>query len=175
MFVWIGCQLPEGFSEQLRSCCRENAPCGLDFSGFTLPQHISLKISFDAGERSGQILDAVEALLRGESAFSVIPRRICREGRILWVEFVENAALRQLHDLLDRELEGRFGVQQHMFDRNFRFHSTLCMGAEEALELLNARLADFPLPGELPVSTFLLGLSESGKSGTYRVVRTVKV
>ena len=49
------------------------------------------------------------------------------------------------------------------------------MGAEEALELLNARLADFPLPGELPVSTFLLGLSESGKSGTYRVVRTVKV
>lgn len=70
MYIWTGCKLPAGFEQQIRKRCAEvNQGIGLDTSGFTLPQHISLKISFDAGERTEDILDAIEGLLRRENPF----------------------------------------------------------------------------------------------------------
>ena len=50
MYIWIGCKLPEDFDAELRQCCLEaNADIGADTVAFSLPQHISLKISVDAG------------------------------------------------------------------------------------------------------------------------------
>ena len=176
MFVWIGCALPQTFAAPLRSrCLALNEALGLDVSGFTLPQHISLKISFDAGDRYPEILDAVEALLRRETPFAVSPQKIQQQGGILWLSFRESGTLQALHELLDQQLRTRFGIGQHPFDRDFRFHSTLFLGAPERVALAADALGEYPLPTQLPIDTFLLGLSESGKSGTYRVVRTVEV
>ena len=40
---------------------------------------------------------------------------------------------------------------------------------------MQAGLTGFALPRELAVDTFLLGLSETGEAGSYRVVRQIKV
>lgn len=64
MYVWIGCALPEDFARDVRRIClAHNRQIGLDESAFALPQHISLKISFDAGDRWDEILDFLSHLL----------------------------------------------------------------------------------------------------------------
>lgn len=174
MYIWIGCKLPEEFERQVRALVTAHGEgLVLDHSGFSLPQHISLKISFEAGDRWEEILDAVEQILRQEGDIRAVPGGIEQQGNILWVTFRENSQLRRLHNLLDRALRKEFGIPQHLFDKAFRFHSTLCLGQPEALRQLLQRLADPALPEELEVDEFLLGISESGKSGTYRVVRRI--
>lgn len=176
MYVWIGCKLPQDFEDSIRQPCLELASrLGLNISGFTLPQHISLKISFDAGERYECVLDAIETLLRKSVPFYVNPSSIEQAGSILWISFRENPQLRRLHNILDRDLNRQFCIPQHLFDKAFRFHSTLFVGPEEAIRPARDALVGFPLPEQLSVDTFLLGTSESGASGTYRVVREIRL
>lgn len=176
MYIWIGCGLPEAFERELRERCMPlGAELGLDLVAFSLPQHISLKISFDAGEQYEKILDFVEQLLQAEEKFYVNLWGVERMGNILWLSFREQETLRRLHDTLDRELEERFAVCRHPFDRAFAFHSTLFFGEPEKLEHGMKAMADVSLPEELAVDTFLLGISESGRPGTYRVVRKIEL
>ena len=45
----------------------------------------------------------------------------------------------------------------------------------EKVAQMEKLLSDYPIEQQLSVDTFLLGLSETGKAGTYRVVRQIKV
>lgn len=60
-----------------------------------------------------------------------------------------------------------------MFDRQFFFHSALFLGDPEKIAQAHAALEDFSLPSELKIDTFLQGISETGKSGDFRVVRQI--
>lgn len=176
MYIWIGCRLPADFEHKIRSRCLElNGDIGLSTVAFSLPQHISLKISFDVGENMRKVMDAVEAVLRKMPKFYVNPSAVETAGNILWITFWENGVLRKLHDLLDRTLEQDFGIPQHLLDRTFLFHTTLFMGDPQRLAQMQARLSGLALPRELAVDTFLLGLSETGEAGSYRVVRQIKI
>lgn len=174
MYIWIGCRLPVEFEQQLRQQCIPIAQeMMLDTVAFSLPQHISLKISFDAGKDHQQILYFLQELLRNEPPFYVNPKPIERQGNILWIPFRENGQLRHLHDLLDRQLRLRFGIPQHIFDKAFAFHSTLFFGPEDTLDRAKLALLDLSLPEQLQIDTILLGISETGKPGSYRVVREI--
>lgn len=176
MYIWIGCRLPEGFENALRArCVPLGQELGLDLAGFSLPQHISLKISFEAGEHYAQILDFLERSLKKEKEFYVNLSGIERMGNILWLAFRENGTLRRLHNMLDVELKSRFAISQHLFDKAFAFHSTLFLGEPERLDMARLALADLQLPEVLPIDTFLLGVSETGTSGSYHVVRQIQV
>ena len=176
MYIWIGCGLPAEFEREIRARCeRECGALVLDAVAFTLPQHISLKISFDAGEEYEAVLDALEDILHREEKFYVNPLSLEVMGNILWITFRENGTLRRLHGMLDEQLQQRFAIGQHPFDLDFRFHSTLYFGDTERLGLACQRLAGFPIPEKLLVDTFLLGISPDGSPGSYRVVRQVKV
>lgn len=176
MYIWIGAKLPDEFESYIRGVCIPiSEALGLDTSGFSLPQHISLKISFDAGNQAEEILAFLEQRLRGERVFYVNPRMPQRHENILWMPFRPNAPLRHCHNLLDRELQERFGIDQHPFDKAFAFHSTLFLGEEGPLTRVEEALQKLPLPGLLEINTILLGVSESGKSGTYRVVREIRL
>ena len=176
MYIWIGCGLPSEFECAIRSRCLElNGDIGLGTVAFSLPQHISLKISFEAGAHTPEILDAVEALLRQEKQFYVNINAIETAGSILWITFQENPVPQRLHHLLDSTLEQAFGIPQHPFDKDFLFHSTLFLGEPERLARMQAGLSGFALPPDLVVDTFLLGLSETGEAGSFRVVRQIKV
>lgn len=176
MFVWIGCKLPENFEQELRSLClSQNERLGLDTVAFSLPQHISLKISFET-EQPEAVLEALAAWLGEQKPFSVRVQNPEQAGKILWLPVAENPNLKRLHEGLDRCLEEKYGVAQHPFDKAFLFHSTLFMDEDvDKLAAMRRLLADYPMERELQVDTFLLGLSETGKAGSYRVVRQIKV
>lgn len=176
MYVWIGCKLPEDFEKEIRSrCLALNEQIGLNTDPFTLPQHISLKISFEAGQQLDAVLDWLYSVLQQENKFYVnlYPAEIM--GSILWLPVADNPRLQELHQMLDRELESRFGIPQHPFDKCFRFHSTLFMDPdEEKLRQMHDQLKDLSFDRPLEVDTFLLGISPDGTGGSYHVIREVK-
>ena len=176
MYIWIGCKLPEEFETYIRAVCVPmSEKLGLDISGFSLPQHISLKISFEAGEQADEILAFLKERLSRERKFYVNPRTPKRQGNILWIPFRPNPPLQHLHNMLDRELKTRFGIPQHEFDKAFFFHSTLCLGPEDRLAEAEALLRDLPLPTSLAIDTILLGVSENKTFDTCRIVGEINL
>lgn len=176
MYIWIGCKLPEDFETALRGhCLAANRHIGLSTVAFSLPQHISLKISFDASEYE-MVLDVLTEYLSAQHSFSVHLNKAEQHGTILWLPADENSTLQRLHKELDTLLEHRCGIPQHEFDKSFLFHSTLFIDENtDKLAAMRHTLRDFPLPRDLKINTFLLGLSLDGTAGSYRVVRTVEI
>lgn len=176
MYIWIGCALPKAFESDIRNrCLALNRDIGLNTDPFLLPQHISLKISFDAGEMLDQILDWLCGVLSKQSQFYVNLLPAEKMGSILWLPAADNPCLNQLHQMLDSELLERFGIPQHPFDKAFRFHSTLFMDSdEEKLSRMAALLKSLSFPQPLLVDTFLLGVSPDGTGGSYRVIKEIQ-
>ena len=174
MYIWIGCKLPEEFEQEIRSIClAKNQEIGLDPVAFSLPQHISLKISFET-ERHEEILEELPHFFEGQRPFGVEIREIQQNGNILWMTVGENAVLQQLHEKLDGHLMERLGIGQHLFDTCFQFHSTLFIDPDrEKIGKMGESLTDVDLPRELMVERILIGTSASGKAGTYSVVRRI--
>ena len=179
MFVWVGCRLPMAYERELRFGLREiNEQIGLNEAAFALPQHISLKISFSVpDERVPMVLDALEEMLKKEKPFAVQLGGVTQlAGGVLCLNVRQNARLKTLHTRLDDMLKKDFGVPQHLFDTDFRFHSTLFMDPDdEKRSRMYDILAQFPHDETLGVESFLLGTSVSGKAGTYQVVREISL
>ena len=176
MYVWIGCKLPKSFETEIRSLClKQNEALGLDTVAFSLPQHISLKISFETAAHEA-VLEALTAFLSTQQPFPVRIGNPSQNGNILWLPVAENKVLRQLHDRLDTLLQDLFDIPQHTFDKAFLFHSTLFIDESvEKISKMSAYLQNYSIARVLAVDTFLLGISETGKAGTYRVVRQIQV
>ena len=176
MYLWVGCKLPENFEKTLRAhCLALNEKIGLDTAPFSLPQHISLKISFDAGAQCRRITQWLETELKRESRFYVNLLPPEQMASILWLPVADTPRLTALHEKLDRELEHRFGIPQHPFDREFRFHSTLFMDEDtEKLSQMAALLSPLTFPDPLPIDTFLIGLSTDGKTD-FQILREVNI
>ena len=78
--------------------------------------------------------------------------------------------------MLDQQLQQHFGIAQHPFDREFRFHSTLFIDPDSAkIRKLHCLLKNTPLPEQLAIDTFLLGISPDGSPGSYQVVQNIKI
>ena len=176
MFIWVGCKLPEEFEQEIRNrCLALNKKIGLNTVAFSLPQHVSLKISFRS-DRYREIIEDLAAYLATQEPFSLRILSAEQAGNILWMPVGENGQLRRLHMELDERLENRFGIERHEFDRCFLFHSTLSMDADAGkIADMRDALAEYPIERELQVDTFLLGLSETGKPGECRIVREIRV
>lgn len=177
MYIWIGCKLPEDFEREIRArCLALNEAIGLNTVPFSLPQHVSVKISFDAGARTDEIIEYLTCLLSEESQFYVNPISITREENVIWIPIGEQERLSLLHQKLDRKLEQRFGIPQHEFDKHYFFHSTLFIDRDAGkIRQMHEQLRTFPLPTSLPVDTILLGTSPDGRSDSYHVVREIKL
>ena len=166
MYLWIGCRLPEEFERTIRShCLALNETIGLNTVPFSLPQHISLKISFDAGTQYPQVIQWAEEALKECSKFYVNLLPAEQMGNILWLPVQENTVLNQLHQMLDQELEKRFGIPQHPFDKEFLFHTTLFMDEDtEKISQMASKLSSLSFPKPLLIDTFLIGISTDGKT-----------
>ena len=176
MYLWVGCRLPEAFEQSIRShCLALNETIGLNTVPFSLPQHISLKISFDAGEQYPQIIQWLETALISHSKFYVNLLPPEQTGNILWLPAAENPHLIQLHAMLDKELEDRFGITQHPFDKAFLFHSTLFMDENtQKLSQMASKLTSMTFPEPLQVDRFLIGISADGKTDI-RIIRELNL
>jgi 2'-5' RNA ligase len=174
MYIWIACDLSDGLAEIREKCTEFNRDLQLSEVAFSLPQHISLKISFDVDDAiSDSVIETVKSYLSAQKSFSVFAPVPEMMTGILWLRFSESESLTRLHGDLDELLSSHFGVPRHEYDRSFKFHSTLFMDDGGDLSEMYRRVSSLTMPSELVVDSFLIGISESGRAGDYRVYRRI--
>ena len=172
MFVWTAIYIEKQL-EDLRDAVLGIADdnqirCPLKF----LPLHVSLKISFDIPEN--RVEECVKALCdyyRTVGPFSMDVEGYELNPGIIWIKMKENDRLREIHERLDSMIEKDFGVARHEFDKSFIYHCTLLTDETEKLQTVYDLIKKTPCPTKIYARSFLIGLSEDGLPGTFRVYR----
>ncbi|MDE7439089.1 MAG: 2'-5' RNA ligase family protein [Clostridia bacterium] len=175
MFIWIGCDINPKFIEYREKVKEFNADLNLSETALNLPQHISLKITFEMQEEIAKhcIKDIIELLKSAKPFTAKVEKLELHDGGILWLRVEENEQFKTLHDELD-QIAISYAVKPHAFDKQFIYHSTVIMDENaEKLSTMFERLKDIPYPDELKINTFLVGTSEDNVN--FKVVRRIKV
>ncbi len=173
MNIWVAVDASEALASLRNQALALAQTIGLSPAPYTLPQHISLKISFPIDDAlADDVIEAMTSLLEKTPSFPIEPERIEQNGTILWLVCRASDALRSLHNALDRMLSERYQIPQHPFDLAFCFHSTLAIDSdEEKIRTAADALTASSVPTAFVARRFLIGTSPDGAAGTYSVCK----
>ena len=177
MFVWVGINIEEQLKETRMAV--DGVFEKIDISNVTcqLPLHISLKISFNIeNELFESVLNDIVSIYREQKPFEIEIKGIEKHENIMWIRMYSNEDLEALATSLNIMLKEKYSIPLHEYDLDVIFHTTLFMDDDkEKINAAHTLLGDLDLPKNLIANTFVIGTSETGKNGTYRVYKTVEV
>ena len=174
MYIWTAADVSRQLAHVREHAVALNRELKLSEVAFSLPQHISLKISFEVDDSvADEVITLLEDYLSSQPAFTVGQAKVEIFGSILWLSFPENECLKRLHRELDELLLSHFEVPLHEYDKCFKFHSTLFIDGSDSLLEMHREVAKLTLPSEIEIDSFLIGVCESGKAGEYRVIKEI--
>ncbi len=178
MYLWIGLGIEDAASGRIREYCRAANAYGVSEVAFSLPQHISLKTSFQT-DRYTEIIEYLKKKYGNMRRFCVEREGIERISGIIWLKIKENAVLRGMHDGLNRELADNFGIGMSGYDgEGFTFHSTLFFAPDDlyGIDALFERIKnDIFCDENIFIDKIYFGISESGRAGDYRVTDIIEL
>lgn len=175
MYIWVGIDVDEQLTEVRNQALQIDRSLQFQNSCFTLPLHISLKMSFHVDNTvADEVLSTIEQYYRSIEPFEIPVKAIEDEHVIVWIRMQENRRLNQIHDDLNRILGERFGVGLHAYDQDYKFHTTLFMDHDPyRISSAYQKIRDVEIPSVLRANRFVIGISQSGALGTYSVIREV--
>ncbi len=177
MYIWVGINVDEQLSDIKSAAYRAEKEIGFENSNFTLPFHISLKISFPVGDDIyAEVIASIEEFYKSLEPISVNVRGIENEGVIVWIRMCESEELNRIHDCLNNMLKEKFGVGLHEYDTDYKFHTTLFMENDKnKIDRAYDTVKGVELPSRLLLNKFVIGTSETGALGTYSIYKTVEL
>ena len=180
MYIWIGLVLEKDDENYIRDICKEeNKIFNINEQAFTLPQHISLKTSFNASE----YITVIQYLKEELKDINAIKLEVCNltiiDGKVIWLDIEENTFLRKLHNKINFLLNDKFNIGLSGFDgESFKFHSTLFQENEynENINKIGLVLKEkMKIPFLVNIKELSFGISEVGRVGTYKVIDKIKL
>ncbi len=173
MYLWTAIDVDEPLEKFREKVAWATQKAGIPNTALTLPLHISLRISFPLDD--SLFMEAVSRIseyYQTLSSFYVEIQEIEQNGTVVWIKMKKNEELDRIHkDLVDLFLR-EYKVQPHAYDLAFCYHSTLWIGTDETkAKEVYAALQQEELPDRLTAKKFVIGCSESGKAGEFRVIR----
>jgi 2'-5' RNA ligase len=175
MFVWVGIDVDSQLKEIKEITKVIENELIFKHSNFTLPLHISLKISFEINDEIFQnVIDDIIKIYTEIPPFEIRTKELSYENNISWILMEENPILIDLSNKINHLMLTKYDVPLHEYDLDYKFHTTLFMdeNSEKVKQAYN-KIQHIKLPVSLKAERFLIGLSESGKLGTYRVYQSV--
>lgn len=171
MYIWVAIDVNEQVGELREKAENYVSTHGLSSPTLTLPFHISLKISFQIPDnRCQEAVQDIREFLKSLKPFSIAVRGIEQNGPIVWLAMEDNTELTCIHKRLDEMLLEKYSVVQHAYDKAFLFHtSVLMIDNEEQLLRAFQAMKDTNIPKVLRAEKLIIGSSETGQAGTYRV------
>jgi 2'-5' RNA ligase len=144
-----------------RTALELHQTCGMGLQGIQLPAHVSLKQPFVISD-----LPALEAYFDAfASSLQPVPLTLTsfqcwrvNDVLIAFIDVLEEATLRPLHERLNHELEAQFGGTHAPFDGDeYHFHATVTIdyANPQSLQVTAARVGE---RFDIATETFLLGL-----------------
>ena len=174
MYIWTACDVSKVFDSLRDACIKINRAFNLDEVAFSLPQHISLKISFEVDDSvAADVIEFISEYLSGQGSFNINGPKVELFDSILWLAFDEDSNLSRIHLELDTLLWEKYGIPLHEFDRSFKFHSTLFIDEPKGLVKIQELISRLSLPDKVSINSFLIGTSSSGKAGEYSVIKKI--
>lgn len=177
MYIWVGINVEEQLKEVRRAV--DGVFEKIDISNVTcqLPLHISLKISFEIENSLFEnVLNDIISVYDAQEPFEIKVKGIEKHENIEWIRMYSNENIEALATELNMMLKEKYGIPLHEYDLDFIFHTTLFMDDDkEKINTAHRLLGDVELPEALVANAFVIGTSETGKNGTYRVFKTVEV
>ena len=176
MYIWVAADVDGQLGtirEKIEKICSNG---NMANSALTLPLHISLKISCEIED--ALFLGAVDKISEYFSTLSPFTIRTGKaeiNGNILWIKIADSDKLCRIHEDLDNLFESGYGIARHPFDREFIFHTTLFYGEGAGSGIVGEAIKNERLPEVLLIDKFIIGCSESGKAGEYRVIKEISV
>ena len=177
MYVWVAVDVDEQVRELRESTEHYVKNIGSSSPTFTLPFHISLKISFNIpddiiNEAIGDIVELCGSL----NPFPISVKDIEQNGPIVWITMQESKELEHIHNRLDELVLKKYGVLQHAFDKAFIFHTSLViMDDEEQARLALDTIKKTSIPKTLIAKKIIIGTSLEGKPGTYSINEEIDI
>lgn len=180
MYIWTGLIFNRDNENNIRKICKEvNKKYNLDNKSFSLPQHISLKISFDT-KKYVEVINHIKSILENQIKMKIKIIGISKiNNGVVWLDVEENNELRKIHNLLNEGLKEKYNIPLANFDGdNFKFHSTLFQDkniSDEHQQLISEISDKLKLPIEIEVDEINFGISEVCEVGTFKVVDRLKL
>ena len=174
MYIWVGINVDQQLSSVAERVREIEEKLGYRNFCYTLPMHISLKISFPVDNSDAdQIIGDIRELFRAQSPFEI--ETVCAEllGGIAWIRMRATERLISLSNELNSMLLSRYGIPLHEYDTDYKFHSTLFMGKEDEVREEFSMLGNINIPEKLIANRFIIGFSHSGELGTYSVLEEI--
>lgn len=180
MYIWIGLILEKEDENYIREICKaENKSFNVNEQAFTLPQHISLKTSFNVNEYVA-VIEYLKKELKDINTMELEADNLTViDGKVIWLDIKENKLLRELHNRINFLLKNKFNIGLSGFDgENFKFHSTLFQENEfnENINKIGLILKEkIKIPQLLHIRRLYFGISEVGRVGTYKVIDKIEL
>lgn len=176
MYIWVGINVEEQLMDIRRAV--DGVFEKVDISNVTcqLPLHISLKISFEIDKKLlNEVIDDIISIYDAQNPFKIRIKGIEKHENIEWIRMYSNDDLEALATKLNVFLKEKYGIPLHEYDLDFVFHTTLFMDDDASkIDVAHSLLGNVYLPENLVADTFVIGTSETGENGTYKIYKTVK-
>lgn len=175
MYIWIGINVDEQLTIIKEKAFTIEKTLGFKNSNFTLPLHISLKISFEVDDSVYlNVIETIAEYYQTLNAFEIAVKGIEKDEVIVWIRMHSNENINKIHDDLNEILKNKFSVGIHEYDLDYKFHTTLFMDNDkEKIDKAYDLIRNEVIPSILSANKFVIGTSESGSLGTFSVCKTV--
>ena len=179
MYLWIGLGLDKENEGFIREYCKKvNMRFKVNEQTFTLPQHISLKTSFDT-DKYQNIIDDFKNMFKNNKKMNLKVYDVEMVPGVIWLNITEIPELREYHNLILNHLKEKYNIEKIGFDGEyFKFHSTLFQdmdNKEKVSELYNDIDKSILINNELQINRIYFGISDIGKVGTYKVIDYIEL
>ena len=177
MFIWSGINIEAQLPELKLRKTEIEEKLGITDTVVNLPLHVSLRISSQVvDEISPRLIDAILEFYKTLEPVELFTDGIEREGNIIWLRFKENDEINSVHHRLCALMKERFAIPLHPFDLEFKYHTTLFLGiSEDKLTTAYDMVKSVTIPKSVILNRPVIGASESGLAGTYRIIHTVEI
>jgi len=171
MYIWTGIDVDEQLLPLKEKVYEIRRKLDFDNANPDFPFHMSLKISFFVNDNvADRLIDDIKHWYKTISPFYVQTDSIQRENSIVWLRYCDHYELNKIHDQLNNMLLSKYGIPLHEYDTDYKFHTTLFMNQsvdelQTAFELVKSEM----VPDRVYVNSFLIGTSESGDFGTFKI------
>ena len=177
MFLWIGINVDSQLQAIKKEGMRIDKKLEFTDPNFTLPMHVSLKISFDIDEKMfKKITKDIINYYNSIEPFEIEVKGIEYNETIVWIRMVDNEKIHKIHDEFNELLLKKYNIPLHEYDSDYKFHATLFMS--ENKELIKKAYDEIKdkgnlIPSKILLNRFLIGYSDEGDPGTYHIYKEI--
>ena len=95
---------------------------------------------------------------------------------IIWIRMKRNTYLDKVHDELNSILLEKYNIKLHEYDLDYKYHTTLFMDSnKDSIKEAYNLVKEVDLPQNIKANQFIIGTSETGELGTYKIYKRIKM